>query len=303
MNKIFNRKFWKYFLITFAVNGCLDKLMYYSAPINFALKYSLLTSALLLPTALCSAVSVASFMVFRRLPKMETPAFLRTLALGFAGFLVLSVAVYLSDWYVQPRLKTQAAEMLWDMKMHFPRNTKDDIFNQPDFENYSAKYMSREKLYFKLDSLNQQRNKDIAECGELLAMLPPDKVMEVYDSYGLRQMGVEYQHAETSRINEDSIAYIQETLLYDRASQLIEDSAAFTTYRIESYERNATAVFVILLYLIFATLGYCLRNDSLRKIFGIIAIVFVSVLMIYSVNHFVAARSRQQIRSIDQSFR
>lgn len=56
-------------------------------------------------------------------------------------------------------------------------------------------------------------------------------------------------------------------------------------YRVESFKRTINAVCLLLSYLLFATLGYYLRNTSLMKIFGIMAIIIVSIYFLSSATH------------------
>lgn len=296
MNKIFNRRFWKYFIITFVVvqllvilsttNQYLDQFFYHAVPLNFGLKFSLVASTLLLSVSLCSATAIASFITFRHMPQQGVSNFFKMLGIGLGVFLIVAVAIYLYDWNVQPGLKKQSMEMYWKVKNYSTPSSTDSKFNYtPDFENMSPGTLSWEKLHYKSDSLREEQIKHIIECNNLLATLPSTEASEVYEAYKLEHMGVEYQYAETSDNIQDSIIYIQQTLLFDKAHELAESTMLLSEYKLENYKRSMNAVSLLLSYLIFATLGYFLRNRSLTKIFGIIAIIIVSIYLLYGVSH------------------
>ena len=302
MNKIFNQRFWKYFGITFLIILLLtvvsvaiktvDQFVYHTIPLMYAFKFCIVASVLILPSLFCYATSVSSFVTFRTLPLQESTAFFRMLAAGLIGILVFSTAIYLYDWNIQPNLKKQSFEMYWEIKhSSFPK--VDSEFNKiPNFEDISSTIWSKKKLQFKIDSLYELRNTQIIECNELLSLFSPEQAMEVYESYKLEKMGVEYQPGNVLIVSPDSLFYMQD-LLYQQSFSLAENNMLIGEYRFEKYKRSANAIYLLLSYLLFSTLGYYLRNKSMTKIFGVIAIVIVSVYMLYIMTNFVEVYIRQ----------
>jgi len=251
---------------------------------------------MLLPVSLCCAVSISSFMSFRNIPEKGAFVFFKMLGIGFAFFLILSVALYLYDCNISPRLKVQSLEMYWKVKNYSYPNSINSEFNKtPDFENLNAGTMCGRKLNFKLDSLREQQSKHINECNKLLALLPQNEADEAYESYKLEQLGVEYQYAQISHLEQDSLTYIQQVLLFEQADQLAESKMLVSEYHFESYKRSINAVCLLISYLVFATLGYILRNRSLTKILGVIAIIIVSAYLIYGVSNLTKAYLKQTL--------
>lgn len=294
MNQVFSKRFWKYFIISFAiitlfstiviVNQYFDKFMFFSIPFSYGLRFSLIASAVILPFSLAIAVSISSFIAFRNTSLKGIPNFFKLLAIGLILFLPLSIGLYLYDWNIQPSVKKQSMEMFWSMKTYSlspeeikKESEKEVEFNKiPDFENSTPTVLSGAKLQFKLDSLKKEQYKQAFECRRLLALLPSEEAKEAYESYKLEQMGIEYQHAETTKISSDSLAYISQVLLYDEASYLSETIMLLGDYRIESYKRTIGGASLILSYLLFAILGYFTRSKTMTKIFGIIAVIIVA---------------------------
>ncbi|NDV78907.1 hypothetical protein [Dysgonomonas sp. 511] len=309
MAEIFNRRSWKYFVITFVVAQLLatvsaameytDQFLYHSTPLSFAFRFCAIASALLLPASLCLATSVASFVAFRQLTEGGATAFFKALGIGFACFLLLSAVVCFFDWDIQPKLKAQSMERLWEIKSgSYPRaiDDKNDFYKIPNFEDYSTGVLSGEKLSYRMDSVKDQQSKQIDECGRLLSSLPSKQAEEAYEAYKLQQLGVEYQYAQTPHVNNDSINNIQQIQLYEEAAGLAESSMLLGEYRFESYKRNLNAIALLFSFLIFATLGYCLRNKTLTKIFGIIAIVIVAIYMLTAINRYTEAYLKGTLR-------
>jgi lipopolysaccharide export LptBFGC system permease protein LptF len=318
MAKIFNRRFWKYFVITFVVaqllvtlsaaNEYTDQFLDHSVPLSAAFRFCVIASALLLPASLCLATSVASFVAFRQLSDGGLIAFFKALGIGFIGFLLLSAVVCFYDWNVQPKFKARSIERLWEIKSgsySYPHamEDKNDFYKMPNFEDYSESVLSRVKLTHKRDSVENMRNRQIDECARLLSLLPLEQAEKAYEAYRLQQLGVEYKYAPTPNISEDSIAYIQQVQLYNEAAGLAENNMLLGEYRFESYKRSLNAAALLLSFLIFATLGYCLRNKALTKIFGIIAIVIVAIYILTGINRYTEAYLKDTIRINQNSMR
>ncbi len=316
MNVIFNKIFWKAFAITLAVvqllaiitsvSKYLELITNYLTPLPFAFKFFLTASILLLPTSLCSAIAVSSFVSFRYALINGNKDFFKLLGLGVICFLVFSIGVYLYDCNIQPKLKQQSMEMLWKIKTGsiYPEKIEEktdqdlNFKRMPEFEDFTPSVLSCKRIRFMSDSLKRQQQKQIIEVERLLAILPPELAEEAYKSYNLKQMGVEFQFAKTVEFNSDSLTHIQQISLYEEASLLSETTIDLIRYKIESWERFINAACCLFSFLIFATLGYFLKNKSLTKIFGIVAIVIVSIWVCYSTIHFMEGYFKEVIKSI-----
>lgn len=306
MKKIFNCRFWKYFIITFVIIQLLaiisavahytDQFFIHTTPISFALKFCLIASVLTLPAVFCCAISISSFVTFRYANSQNTPAFFKLLGTGLVFVIPLAVVIYIYDTSIQPRVKAQSLEMYWGIKNDLYPKVIDSKFDRtPNFEDINASVIPKERLQFKFDSLKIEQSKQIIECNKLLELLPSKLATEAYESYRLEQMGVDHRYAETTEASEDSLAYIQQVLLYNQADNLAENSILLGEYQYESYKRNINAICLVLSYLVFATLGYCLRVKSMTKIFGIVAIIIVSFYMLYAVTHLTQEYLKQTI--------
>lgn len=313
-NRIFNKTFWKFFVITFAViqfvaiasavSEYFDRLMYYSTP--FAFEFYLTTSMLVLPASLFSAIAVSSFVSFRCALINGSKDFFKLWGFGFVCFLVFSIGIYQYDCNIQPKIKQQSMKMFWEIKTGriYPEkieekpNQNASLDKMPEFENITLSVLSGEEIRSASDSVKRQQQQQIHEVRELLAVLPFALAEEAYESYNLDRMGVEFQYAKTVELSSDSLTYIQQVLLYEEASLLSENIINLIKYKIENYRRAINAVCCLLSFLIFAALGYLLKNKSLSKIFGIIAVVIVSIYMLYLTTHLMEVYFKGVIKSI-----
>lgn len=304
MKQVFGRRFWIYFAVTFVVvqmlvvvsaaNRYTDVFISGCVSVKEAAKFCLLFSVGLMSVSLCSAAAVASFLSFRRLADSGRRGFLRTLATGLVFFLPLAVAICAYDWHAGPRVNALTYGSLWKMRRGpSPDAVGEKSYRDYDFANSGPSVMPAGKLRSTLDSLESQGGTLAGECESVLASLPEHLAEEAYDVYELKRMGVEYGYAAEAEGDPDSLVYVQRNVLYDRACRLAETRVLEGNYRFERFKRNVNAACLILTYLMFATLGYCLRRTSMKKILGVVAIVIVSVYMINGVIYLTESYAKQ----------
>lgn len=299
MKRIFGKRFWKYFIIIFLVTAFANfaHIMatyspdLYPLSMDKGLHFALLGTLLALPSALCMAISVAIFAAFRSANFNGIADFVKTFALTAGCFLVLASGIYAYNSTLRPILNLKSANLYWQMKTgsFYPESIEDrgaSVFSNPDFENRMPSVFSYQRLHFKIDSLSNAQKGHIKESNRLLNQLPKDLADEVYESYNLELLGVEYGHATTTDLSPDSVFYIQRYTLYEEAQSLANTYADLAQYWIENYKRWVDPVSLFITFFIFALAGYCSRNKSVNKIFGILAIVIVAVAMLLSVTRY-----------------
>lgn len=297
MKQIFGKRFWKYFISIFLATALVHFVYilatyspdFYPLSMDQGLHFALLGALLALPSVLCMATSVAIFAAFRSANFSETADFVKTFALTAVCFLLFAGGVYAYNSTLRPILNLRSASLYWQMKTGSfhptPIEDKDfSGFSNPDFENTMPSTFPYQKLHFKIDSLNDAQKGHIQESNRLLNQLPKDQADEAYESYNLEQLGVEYGYATTTNLNPDSIFYIQKNTLYWEAQSLANTYADLAQYDIENYKRWLDAVSLFLSFFIFALAGYCSRNKSVNKIFGVMAIIIVAVAMLLSIS-------------------
>lgn len=123
---------------------------------------------------------------------------------------------------------------------------------------------------------------------------------EAQESYNLKFLGVDYDYATTAEIDPDSALYIQQYTLYDEAQLLAENYSNLLQHQVESYKRHINPLSFFLSFVLFALLGYCSRNKSINKIFGIIALILVSAFLLQSIERYVNATMREIVREARQ---
>lgn len=299
MKRIFGKRFWKYFIIIFLVTAFVNFAYimatyspnFYPLSVDQGLYFALLGTLLALPSALCMATSVAIFAAFRSANFSGTTDFVKTFSLTAGCFLVLAGGIYVYNSTLRPTLNLKSAKLYWQMKTgsFYPESIEDrgaSVFSNPDFENTMPSTFSYQKLHFKIDSLSDAQKGHIQESNRLLNQLPKDLADEAYESYNLELLRVEYGHSSTTELSADSIFYIQRYTLYEEAQSLANSYAELARYEIENYKRWVDPVSLFLTFFIFALAGYCSRNKSMNKIFGILAIIIVAVAMLLSVTRY-----------------
>lgn len=299
MKNILNKKFWKYFAITFIVvqvcyilfsfNEFIDTFLRYSISWEIAIKYTLTVSLLMLSISLAVAVSVSSFMAFRSLPQMTVSGFLRMLGVGLAAFVLLGVGGYWYNNNVQPELRAKSMEMYWSIKNNSGKDISEsrlDYMKIPDFRNELPSAASSSLISFKVDSLKKEQIRAVAECDRLLALLPNEYAKECFEAYGMEQYGISYPSSTITDISADSLHNIQNILLVDEQNRLYDSHVELVGYNAEKYSRILNAASFVFLYLLFAILGYCLRGKTLTRIFGVVAIVIVAITVLYSISSY-----------------
>lgn len=302
MKQLFTRSFLKYFILTFilaqlivflsAGNHYFDQFFIQKTPVGYAFRFCLIASAMLIPTSLCYATGLSCFMTFRHVVVKDTASFFRLLATGLACFAVLAAAVYLYELHVQPGIKGKSMEMMWEIKTssYYPKpiekepGQRSSYWEKPDFTSISTSAMPEKTLRFRTDSIRQEQKKLISECSSMLGSLTSELAKEAYESYNLKELGVDYSYTEKTAITPDSLAYIQQVLLYDKASELAENMTGLKEYHFESFSRLTSPLSIVLTYLIFALSGYFFRSKSMTKLLGWIAILIVSAYLVYSVS-------------------
>lgn len=299
MKRIFGKRFWKYFIIIFLVTAFANFAYilttyspdFYPLSMDQGLHFALLGGLLALPSVLCMATSVAIFVAFRSANFSGIADFVKTFALTAGCFLLFAGGIYLYNSTLRPTLNLKSAKLYWQMKTgsFYPEPIEDGDsygFSNPDFENRMPSTFSYQKLHFKIDSLSDAQKGHIQESNKLLNQLPKDLADEAYESYNLEQLGVEYGHATTTEFSPDSVFYIQRYTLYEEAQLLANTYADLAQYWIENYKRWVDPVSLFITFFIFALAGYCSRNKSVNKIFGILAIIIVALAMLLSVTRY-----------------
>lgn len=299
MKRIFGKRFWKFFsimfLTTMLVNFAYILATYipefYPLSLGQGLNFALLGTLLALPSALCMATAIACFVAFRKANFKGTADFVKTFALTAGCFLLLSGAVYVYNLTVHPEVKVETMLMLFKVKTgrFFPEaigDNNNDNFSVNYLRNETPIAFSHQKLRFRIDSISDAQKEYIQECHNLLKKLPKELADEAYDSYKMQLLGVEYGYDATTSIPLDSALFLQRNTLYYAALQLADSHAELAQYKIENYKRYIDSVSLLLSFVIFALAGYCSRNKSMNKIFGILAIIIVAAALLLSITRY-----------------
>lgn len=247
---IFNKRFLKYFLITllavqlvvalYVIFRYLDDFVYSRTTFTDICKLCFSVMASLLTESVCIAAAFASFFAFRHLPGMGTAAFLRTLAIGVACFIPLSIGIYMYDLHVQPRTKAQSTGILWKMKS--------GTEHSDGFLNSTPALSTAKTLSQTIASLEAQ--------------------------------------AESLRGPDDEYEYLDVAYELDR-------------YRTERSLRRVMAITLLFCFLLFASVGYLSRNQTMKKILGVLAVIIVAVSLVMQVRGIV----KQHMTGIEKEAR
>lgn len=307
MNRIFNKRFGKYFIITFLIILTISFFhilvnylpQFYPLSLSRAFQYSLWGIFLVFPSALCMAIALASFVSYRNVETKGTVDFIKLSGLTTGVILILSVGIYVYNSTIQPQIKAQSMAILWQGKTEtlYPEAISDDksTFGQDllGLKNKSPLTFSYQKLHFKIDSLNEVLQKHIQKCNRLLKSLPKDLADEAYESYHLDFFGIEYGYSTTESVDLDTASAIQRNELYNEAGLMAESFVDLTSYRIENYMRYVDSISLLLSFLIFSLVGYYSRNSSINKILGILAIIIVIGAMLFSIGSYTSSKMNE----------
>lgn len=245
--------------------------------------FGLLSMLILTPHILCYSVSIGAFMAFR---KLADKRFLAAIISGLVIVIPMAVSIGCYNNMVQPSLTAKSLSIMWDVKMNLsPHYSVGDNFITADRDlmNSTPSTTSASVLSSRLDSLQYAADEIRVECGKLLTQLPDTMSRSAYESYRLKQMGVNYQYTVDAINNADVLNEIQQTRLYDAASRLSETLHAYGRLRSESLRRITTAIWFLICYLIFATIGYCVRKCPIKKMVLVIASAIISIAFINGV--------------------
>jgi len=256
----------------------MDQFFSNSASIKTIAEFWLLTAATMIPYALCCAIAVATFLAFRRLPPHTTAGkFFKMYSIGLLLCIPVAAAIYIYDLNVCPKLKARSTEIIYKMRMgSFPNEIGAEEY-KPIFENFTAAMTSRTLLHFRIDSLKTEYKALKSECEDLLSQLPDSIATKAYDAYKFDKVGVDYRSADiASTFTSDSLNAERVTDLYQLSWRVHENWREVIAYRAESTARTVNALAFLLAFLIFAPVGYALRNKTLRLILGIIAVIILT---------------------------
>lgn len=293
MNDILKTIHWRAFFITFIAAiflvGCYALVHYagvfveYSASMSAVTCFGLLSMLSLIPKILCYSVSIGAFLAFR---KLADKRFLSAIISGLVIIIPMAVSIGCYDNMVLPSLTAKSVSIMWDVKMNLsPHYSVGDNFisDDLDFMSRTPSTTSASVLSNRLDSLQYAAGEIRVECGKLLAQLPDTMSRSAYEAYRLEQMGVNYQHAVDAINNVDVLNEIQQAALYDAASRLSETLHGYGKLRSESLHRMATAIWFMIYYLIFATIGYSVRKYPIKKTVLVTASAIISIAFINGV--------------------
>lgn len=290
MNDVLKTIHWRVFFITFIaailLAGCYALIHYadvfieHSASTSAVTGFGLLSMLSLTPMILCYSVSIGAFMAFR---KLADNRYLSVIIPGLVIIIPMAVSIGCYDNMVRPSLIAKSASIMWDVKMNLsPRYWVEDHFvsDDLDFMNRTPSTTSASVLSSRLDSLQYAADEIRVECSKLLAQLPDTMSRSAYEAYRLEPMGVNYQYAVDATTEVDALNEIQRTELYEAASRLSAMLYDYGMLRSESLQRMTTALWFVICYLIFATIGYCVCKCPIKKTVLIIASAIVSMAFI-----------------------
>ncbi|MCC8171776.1 MAG: hypothetical protein LIP00_08330 [Parabacteroides sp.] len=250
------------------------------AAICFLLVSGILTSLV------CYSLSVATFLVFRNRNQAGWRGFFRSLALGLVIVVPLSAAVYYYDWHIRAHITTASATHIIEMKKYGVPQEIGDKYGI-DIKRFLSELpgtLPGDVLRSRRDSLKSAYWTEAGKCDRLLSSLPDSLAAEAYRDYRLNELGVAYRYAADPVASPDSLEYIQNVLLYQQATGLMETSRSLWRYTFEEYTRTAAAVCLFLVYLVFAFSGYLLRYRPLKKILGVIAVLVIAIYVFHEID-------------------
>jgi hypothetical protein len=304
MNMKHLKKFCIYFIAIFTIaelcgfTGLVIKevdkgTFYYLATkeaLDFCAQLGLAAFTSLIPYSL----SVATFLVFWAMDREKWTSFFRTLAIGLVLVLPLSAMTYYYDWFVRPQMMVISVIKKVEMKQSYPQSLADKYgVSMEQILNKKPMSMSKTKLITQIDSLETSFQGDIDTCGLLLSILPDTLASKAYDSYRLKEIGVEYQYAVHPAANEDSLMFITHSELYQHAIGAWETLNELQRHKQEYFGRTLNTGCIYIGYILFAFLGYLLRYKPIKKILAVFAILIVAAWIYREINSIVQGYAKK----------
>lgn len=298
------KKISKYFAITFIiVLVCgfigivikeVGKGTFYDLPTKEALSFCVQLGLAAWTALIPYSLSVAAFLTFWAMNSEKWTNFFRALATGLVLVLPLSAMTYYYDWFIRPQNMVVSARKLIEMKNTYPQSLADKFgIDKEEVLNNMPMTMSKTKLVVRMDSLETSFQADADTCGQLLSILPDTLASEAYESYRLKEMGVVYQYSEHPAAGEDSLMFIQNAVLYQRAIRSWDTLTELQRHRKEYFDRTLNTAYIYVAYLLFAFIGYLLRYKPIRKILAVFAMLIVAAWIYHEISSIVQAHTRQ----------
>lgn len=294
LKQFFNKTFWKYFIVStlifiltialFTTNEQFDTILFHSIPSDLYLPAIFYTAVSMLPPLVTMGFAVAIFFTFRRTILTGVTNYFKLLATGLLFVIPFATANYLYQTSIQPHIFDEAINYTYSIKsysrtpLNLKYNTREDLnyIKKNNHEEFTNKVVSNSRILFKIDSVTQEQSKLREHTSQLLATLPRDRARDAYDFYKLESWDIAFQHSDST-----TLEGYPEDQLYQMAGDLEEISFQLIALNHEKSRRLFYFTLILIVYLIFATLGYTLRGQTISRICGYIAIVIV---IIYSVN-------------------
>lgn len=298
------KKISKYFAITFIiVLVCgfigivikeVEKGTFYDLPTKEALSFCVQLGLAAWTALIPYSLSVAAFLTFWAMNSEKWTNFFRALATGLVLVLPLSAMTYYYDWFIRPQNMVVSAGKLIEMKKTYPQSLADKFgIDKEEVLNNMPMTMSKTKLVVRMDSLETSFQADADTCGQLLSILPDTLASEAYESYRLKEMGVAYQYSVHPAAGEDSLMFIQNTVLYQRAIRSWDTLTELQRHRKECLDRTLNTVCIYFTYLLFAFTGYLLRYKPIKKILAVFAMLIVAAWIYHEISSIVQTHTRK----------
>lgn len=106
-------------------------------------------------------------------------------------------------------------------------------------------------------------------------------------------MGIAYQYAEHPAADKDSLMFIQQTVLYQRAIQAWETLKELLRHREAYFDRSLNTACIYIAYLLFALLSYLLRYKPIKKILTVFAMLIAAAWIYHEIDTLVQARAKK----------
>lgn len=256
----------------------MDKGTFYDLTTKEALAYCLQLEVATVTSFIPYSLSIAAFLAFWRMNDRKWVYFFRTLVISLALVLPLSAVTYYYDWSIRPQLTAISAKKLLDINTSYPHELADKfaIDNEGILRNMPSTMPSK-TLITRLDSLEIAFQAEADTCKQLLSILPDTLATEAYQSYLLKEMGIDHQYATHPTADKDSLMYVQRALLYQRANQTWDTLKKLQRHHKEYHSRTLNTVCIYILYFVFALTGYLLRYKPIKKILIALAMLIVAV--------------------------
>lgn len=304
------KKLSKYFAVTFSIvlvcgfAGLVikeaDKGTFYDLATKEALVFCMQQGLAAFTSLIPYSLGVATFLSFWAMNSERRTGFFRILATGLVLVLPLSIMTYYYDWFIRPQTMAVCAGKMIEMKQTYPQSLADKSgIDKGQVLNKMSMTMSKTKLAARMDLLEASFQTDVDTCGLLLSILPDTLASEAYESYRLKEIGVAYQYAVHPAASEDSLMFIQHTELYQHAISAWNTLTELQRHRKEYFDRTLNTACIIIMYLLFAIMGYLLRNKPIKKILTVFAILIVAAWIYHEISSIVQAHA-QKINTVSR---